>query len=143
MTYLTKLFLLFLIPTTVLTTNVKTAIAQDNLAYKLAVLHTKAEEPEKVLLNKPIEPSRAILSEFEWILQSLHNRCLDPETTIANTIIETWYITKKRGSKLSLLEVARALSQMTQNTNLFGRDKVSFRLTSKYWLTKHFRPIKK
>jgi len=129
--------------TTILTTNLNMLGAQETPAYQLAVLHTKSEEPNKKLSNKSIEPSRAVLAEFEWIMQSLQNRCLDSPPSIANTIVETWYVTQRKGGNLSLLEVARALLQMAQNTNLFGLNKVSFRVTSRYWLAKHFLSGKK
>ena len=133
------LFLLFLLA--FLVSSSVAAGLDDRAPYKLALLHTKNEDPESVLLKRKIEPSGAVISEFEWILQSLRNRCLETEDSLAGTIVETWYVTKQRSARISLLEIARALSQMSQNTNLFGRGKVSFRAVSKYWLAKHFLPM--
>ena len=108
--------------------------AQDKLEYKLAVLNAKAEDPQSALLNAAVEPNEAMVSEFHWILDGLKNRCLNPETTIADTMVQIWQTVKGRGARLSLLETARELSQTARNRVLFGDERVNFRMTSAYWL---------
>ncbi len=133
-----KIFLIFFLMR--LLSAPMTVGAEEGIPYKLALLHAKNEDPEKVLLNRKVEPSASVEAEFKWILQGLQNRCVDTENSLANTIVETWYITRHNGGKMTLLEIARALSQVSQNTNLFGQGKINFRLVSKYWLAKHFIP---
>ena len=110
--------------------------AQQNfLAYNMALIHTQNLNPEKVFLKKNIKPEQALISEFQWILDSLEPRCLNPERTIADTIVETWIVVKSNNLPLTLLEVARELSHTAKNTNAFGVAKVNFRMTSQFWLT--------
>lgn len=121
-----------------LTAGVFTASAQsgkESIAYKLAILYTREGKPEDALLNKPAMPAAAVVSEFQWILDSLKIRCLNPETAIADTIVENWTAVNKNGGKpIGLLETARELATTTKNINLFGKGKVNFRMTSNYWL---------
>lgn len=108
---------------------------QDSLAYQMALLHSKNLNPEKVFLKKNIKPEQALVSEFQWILDSLETRCLNPERAIADTIVENWIIIKSNNIPFTLLEVARELSHAAKNTNAYGIEKVNFRMTSQYWLT--------
>ena len=116
--------------------------AEDTIAYKLAVIHTKATDPESVLLKQSVQPSRVIITEFYWIMESLSNRCLNPEKAIADTIIETWQMVKEKGYDISLLEIARQLSQTARNRFLFGDEKVNFRMTTAYWVKQFQSQIK-
>jgi len=114
------------------------ADTKDTIAYKLAILHTKAEHPENELLGKPYRPQASTVAEFQWILDSLETRCLNPETALADTIVENWTLHNKafskQGKSLSLLETARELLTTARNTRVFGTEKVNFRMTSQYWL---------
>ena len=115
---------------------------EDTIAYKLSVIHTKAIDPESALLNQSVQPSRATISEFYWIMESLRNRCINPENAIADTIVETWKMVRSQGYAVSLLEIARQLSQTARNHYLFGDEKVNFRMTTAYWV-KQFQLQKK
>ena len=106
----------------------------EDFAYKLAVIHTQTADPENALLSETVAPSEAVVTEFHWIMETLKNRCLNPETAIADTIIATWQKAKKIGYNKSLLELSRELSITARNYKLFGEEKVNFRMTSSYWL---------
>lgn len=123
------------------------AAGKDTIAYKLAVLYTKNENPTNVLLNKSIAPAPTTVAEFEWIIDSFKNRCLNPENAIADTIMESWSNANKflntKGESISLLQTARELLVITKNTKLFGTEKVNLRMTSRYWLEQKLgRPAK-
>ena len=107
---------------------------KDSIAYKLAMMHEREEKPEDFLLKKTIEPPSALVAEFQWIMDSLKTRCLNPETAIADTIVESWSALKATDRPLSLLETARELASIAKNTNRFGNQKVNFRMTSQYWI---------
>ena len=107
---------------------------EDTIAYKLAVIHSKAIDPESALLNQSVQPSRTTITEFFWIMESLRNRCINPENAIADTIMETWQMVKSKGYNISLLEISRQLSQTARNHSLFGDEKVNFRMTTGYWI---------
>jgi len=111
---------------------------EEDIAYQLAVLYTKQQNPEKVFLSEKIKPSKNIVAEFQWIMGGLKNRCLNPESVIAATIFGAWQRLKNRGEKISLLEVARKTSQVARNRNIFGVEKVNFRMTTNYWLKMHY-----
>ena len=113
-----------------------------SVAYKLAALYTESENPDQAFLKKPVKPMEAVVSEFQWILDSLKNRCLNPESAIADTIVETWNTLKKSEKPLTLLQTARELQNATKNTNLLGTKKVNFRMTSKSWLKNKLKPRK-
>ena len=108
--------------------------ADNPIAYKLAILHTRGDILD-VQQSKPAQPSQAIIAEFELLLKDLRTRCTNPETTIADTMVETWQILKQNGRKTSLLDTARQLNAAARNTALFGYNKINFRMTSKVWLT--------
>jgi hypothetical protein len=108
--------------------------ADNPIAYKLAVLHTRGGI-KNVPQSGPVKPSQSVIAEFELLLKDLHNRCTNPDTTIADTMVETWQILQQSGRKISLLDTARQLSAATRNTALFGASKINFRMTSKVWLT--------
>jgi len=105
-----------------------------NIPYKLAILHMQSLDPLNSYLGKTEEPSDALVAEMKWILDTLKHRCLNPEVAIADTIVETWTSMQQNGYEMSLLEVARELSKFSRNMVLFGKDKVNFRMTSRYWL---------
>jgi hypothetical protein len=109
-------------------------------SYQLAILNAKGENPELAMMDKKITPDESVIAEFEWILQSLHNRCLESDNAIVTTIVETWKVTRRGHLKLSLLDVSRELEKMAGNTSLFGTGKVQFGVTSKYWLAKYYLP---
>ncbi|MFH1360125.1 MAG: hypothetical protein ABIJ41_03705 [Candidatus Omnitrophota bacterium] len=109
---------------------------QDTIAYKLAKIHTANENIQDVFLKNKIEPAPAIIAEFQWILSSLRNRCFNPENAIADTIMEAWQIMRNWGyTDMTLLDIARDLSQVANNKVLFGFGKVNFRTTTNFWLS--------
>ena len=105
---------------------------EDSFGYKLALLHTRAMDPEKAMLEK-VEPQRATISEFEWMLDALKGRCLNQEETIASTFVESWQEARRLGINISLLEISRKLTTNARDTKLYGRGKVNFRMTSNHW----------
>lgn len=108
---------------------------EEGIAYKLALMHTRALAPEQYLIKKDLRPDRSTIAEFEWILQSLQSRCVNPEHALADTIVEIWKSINQAGAKMSILDVARELANNARNTSAFGASKVNFRATSKVWLT--------
>jgi len=131
---LNKKILLFILALTSLAcSTVAVADQEESFAYKLAVLYVKNQNPEKVLLEGDIEPAPSIIYEFQWILDSMKNRCINNEETIAATIVEIWHKAQVH-KDINILETARTLSLNAKNTVLFGTKKVNFRLTSHYWL---------
>ena len=110
---------------------------KETLAYKIAVLHTRAVNPEQLFSNTPIEPSDATIAEFQWILAELAQRCSNTKEEIASTIVSAWELIKNRGYEHTLLDTARALSSYARNTTLFGDEKVDFRKTSGAWTSTH------
>lgn len=107
---------------------------QETLAYKLAVLHANAESPGQFLIQGQVEPPQAVISEFQWIMDSLRQVCLNPETALADTIVEIWQALKRTSSERSLLEAARDLSRTAVQMSRARQEKVNFRMTSRYWL---------
>jgi hypothetical protein len=125
---------------------ISAAQAQDvksTIAYKLAAMHTKNLTPFKSFINKDIEPPSSLVSEFQWIMDELKARCINPENAVADTIVETWMTFRKVSPAVSLLDTARELSKNAKNTTLFGNEKVNFRMTSKYWLAQQLGGKKK
>ena len=113
------------------------SIAQDvprNFSYKLAVIDLKASDPGNALLNPSVKPTESSVAEFHWIMETLQNNCRNPETAIADTLIETWRKAKNIGYPGSLLEISRELSADARNYRLAGDQKVNFRMTSAHWL---------
>lgn len=81
--------------------------ASESYGYQLALIDARAQNPQNVLLNKKITPTSANIREFEWILETLRNRCRNsPEATI-RTLVEMWRITQRRGYNVTLLEFSR------------------------------------
>ena len=108
--------------------------AEETFAYKLALLYTRHLNPEEAIVNPSLVPERAILTEFQWLMDSLKNRCLDSENAIANTAIQTWQYLKKHGRKFTLLDILRSLNKSSQETTLFGTGKVNFRAVANRWI---------
>ena len=114
------------------------AESKDSIAYKLAILQIRSDHQENEFLGKTNTPAPATIAEFQWILDTLKSRCLNPESAIADTIVESWTTANKfmnqAGQSISLLETARELLAYTRNTKVLGTPKVNFRMTSRYWL---------
>ncbi len=114
------------------------SVAQDNAktyAYRLSLMHSRYLYPEEAMLDEFLEPPRSTIAEFEWILQTLKNRCVNSEKEIADNIVEAWRITRQWDHlSLTLLDTARQLMLTTKNINLFGPHKINFRSTTSYWL---------
>ena len=114
------------------------ADVEDTIYYKLAFFHTKDLDPGCSFLKGPVEPDKATIAEFKWILGTLKNRCFESKNSIANTLMEAWHITKSwENQKISLLELARILTRVAGNRLLFGQSKVSFRATTNFWLSQN------
>ena len=109
-------------------------------AYGLALLQKQSEDPDNILSLTPVEPDRATLTEFHWILQALENRSLESQDQIAATILDAWQLIHSRGYAESLLDVARALSSYARNTALFGAEKVAFSAIAGLWASTHKPP---
>lgn len=103
-------------------------------AYKMAMMHYRSQHAEEALLNQDLEPPQSIISEFQWIMDTVKHRSLNTETEIADTIVLSWMKIHNIDPEWTLLKTARALSQNARNIPLFGREKVDFRITSQYWL---------
>jgi hypothetical protein len=135
-----KLKLIFLFITLCLATSAWAVDpVQDSIAYKLAWMHMRDIDPQSAFLKGKVDVPQAILSEFQWLIDSLKQRCLNPENAIADTIRETWLTLKYNGIDMSILDITRELSLSARNTNTFGEKKVNFRITSRYWLTQKLR----
>lgn len=115
--------------------------AENNTAYQLALLHTKAVNPEKVFLDGSIRPKDSTVAEFQWLLDSIKNRCVNSEESIVHTLISAWKLLQGRGYDMTLLETFRALTKNAQNKSLYGAKKVDFEKASGYW-TSRFKPEK-
>ncbi len=100
----------------------------------MALMHYRAEHAQEALLKKDLEPPQSIISEFQWILDTLKHRSLNSDKEIADTIVFSWMKIKNQDRQWTLLKTARALALNARNMALFGRQKVDFRITSQYWL---------
>jgi len=107
---------------------------EDTIAYKLAILHTQSLQRKNFWLEKRLAPSPATITEFQWIMDGLKTRCVNPENTIADTIVESWLRLKEKGEPISVLGTARALYKVTRDTSLLGTGKVNLRMVANYWL---------
>ena len=107
---------------------------EETIAYKLAVMQLNEDNPENLLLKKTTVPPPALLTEFQWIMDSLTSRCLNPENAIADTIVENWKALNKAGKSMTLLQTAHELANVATNIQRSDNKKVNFRMTSRYWL---------
>lgn len=114
----------------------------NTIAYKLAVIHTRTVNPDQILLKNQ-EPPNSVISEFQWILDTIYQRSVNSMDDIATILVEAWQMVKKRGYRdATLLETAHTLSDFTRNNNLFGNGKVNFEKTTEYWILA-YRPEKR
>jgi len=95
----------------VLPTTADAAIS-DSYGYQLALMDARASNPQNVLLNKKITPSNASVREFEWVLETLRNRCRNSPDTVVKTMVEMWRVTQRRGYSVTLLEFGRQSSDL-------------------------------
>lgn len=114
---------------------------EDTIACKLAVINTRAVDPEAIFLGPELEPERAVVTEFQWILDSLKHRCTNSREEIASILMDAWELVKRRGYAMTLLETSRALSAHTRSKVLLGYRKVDFRATAGLW-TSTYKPYK-
>ncbi len=84
-----------------------------SIGYQLALIDERAQNPQKVLTQKKINPSDAAVREFEWILETLRNRCPDSQTVIVTSLVEAWRATQKRGYKVTLLKFSRQIADFS------------------------------
>jgi len=110
------------------------AQSASDTAYHLAVLQMQEGNPAESFLGRQSWPPQAMVSEFQWILEGLQNRCLNPLDTISATIMETWRKLKQTKQEITLLDVSRDLYQVSRDTRLFGTDRINFRMISEFWL---------
>ena len=107
---------------------------EETFAYKLALFHTRDSNPEEALINSSLMPERATVTEFQWLMDSLKNRCRNSEQAIADTLLQVWQYLKKRGLRHSLLDISRSLNKFSQDRTLFGAGKVDFRTVANRWI---------
>ncbi len=86
---------------------------ENSYGYQLALLNERAQNPQKVLMQKKITPTSASIREFEWILETLRNRCPNPQNVIITTLVESWRIVQRRGYTVSLLQFCRQISDFS------------------------------
>ncbi len=90
------------------------AFAVDNsYGYQLALLNERAQNPQKVLMQKKITPASASIREFEWILETLRNRCQNPQNVIIPSLVESWRLVQRRGYNVTLLQFSRQISDFS------------------------------
>ena len=89
------------------------------------------------MLNSSFEPERATITEFEWLIDTLKNRCVNSEKAIVDTILSAWKLIKNRGYDISLLEITRALTKNAADTTRFGNKKIDFVKTSGLWTARY------
>jgi len=108
--------------------------AAENIAYQLAQIQTRSADAGQAFLKGSVTPDQAMVSEFQWLLDSMLNRCLNPAEAIASTMVQTWKALQQKQPQVTLLEVSRELCRIAKNTKIFGTNKVNFRMTSQFWL---------
>ena len=136
-----KHILLAIILTFSLTANSSAEYTTEYFAEEMAILHIKDINPGDAFLGKEMKPSRSMIAEFKWILDSIKIRSLNPGETIANTIILTWTALNKAGHTMTILDTARELLRISKNTKLFGSKRGNFRMTSEFWLISKLKNI--
>jgi len=109
------------------------------IAYKLAQIQENNSHPEKYLMAKNSNPPNSLVTEFQWLLDSIKNRSINPENAIADTFVEVWSALKQLGSRMTLIEVARELNRTAEKAATSGGKKINFRMTSSYWLKAQMR----
>jgi len=114
---------------------------EETIVYKLAIIHEHGVDPETIFLGDELDPKRAVVTEFQWILDSMEHRCTNSRKEIATIIIDAWKLVKIRKYDMTLLETARALSAHARNRVLFGHGEIDFRASSGLW-TKTHKPFK-
>ena len=127
-------YLTFAMALLILSASTVTGEGKSSVAYQLATLHTKSLDPIKALTSPSLNPSPAILREFEWIMATLKDHCLDRESAIGQTVVETWRHLQRNGDQQSLLDVARKLAWVVKNSGFYGKKKVNFSVISQYVL---------
>ena len=115
---------------------------QQTIPYQLAAMHMRMIDPETALLDNNLEPSRAVLAEFEWIMGTLEIRCSEPNAVIADSIVKTWRRSQQEGLELTLLDVARQLASLANNFGLMDPEKINFRKLANYWVKEYLLKIK-
>ncbi|MFA5060259.1 MAG: hypothetical protein WC676_06485 [Candidatus Omnitrophota bacterium] len=110
-------------------------------AYQLALLHTKALFPEEAMMNPSLRPENAVITEFQWLLDSLSTRCINSQPEIVSIIISAWKLVRSRHYDISLLDATRGLTRNALNKSKFGNTKVDFQKTSGMW-TSQYKPKK-
>lgn len=87
--------------------------ADPSYGYQLALLNERAQNPQKVLMQKKISPSSASVREFEWILETLRNRCYNSQNEIVSVLVNAWRAVQRRGYDITLLEMSRQISDFS------------------------------
>ncbi len=107
--FLVQLLLAILI----LTMPLKAFASEVSYGYQLALLDERSKNPQKVLMKKKLNPSDATVREFEWILETLRNRCRNPQSVIITTLVDSWRIVERRGYNVTLLEFSRRMTDFS------------------------------
>lgn len=87
--------------------------AEFSYGYQLALLDERAQNPQKVLLQQKLAPANATIREFEWILETLRNRCLDPQNVIVTDLVKAWRTVQRNGHKVTLLQFSRQIADLS------------------------------
>jgi hypothetical protein len=117
--------------------------ASESYGYQLALIDARAQNPQQVLLNKKITPTSANVREFEWILETLRNRCRNSQEATIRTLVEMWRITQRRGYNVTLLEFSRQAGDFSNvafkamRNQKMDFDKITLKLLKDKFPVKH------
>ena len=118
------------------------ATDQVTMGYQLAVLEEQALNPENVLLRKKIIPDNATIREFEWILETLRNKCNNPDDELVGILVKTWRSVQQRGYHLTLLQYSRELASFSNIAyQSYKNQKVDFQKVAFKWIKEKY-PVK-
>lgn len=82
--------------------------------YQMALIDATAQNPKSVLLNRKITPADSAVREFEWIIETLRNRCRSSSSQIIMTLVESWRTLQRSGQKVTLLEFSRKVADYSK-----------------------------
>lgn len=135
--------LVFVLVLTVMTPAAPILADEDSVGYQLALIQERARYPEKQLTGQEIRLDNATVREFEWILETLANRCLNPPKDLPVILVTSWRITQRRGYKEELLEFCREVARYAAVASQEHRNqKVNLETITLKWLKVKY-PIKK
>lgn len=91
--------------------------------YQMALIDATAQNPKSVLLNRKITPADSAVREFEWIIETLRNRCHSSNSQIIMTLVESWRTIQRGGHKVTLLEFSRKVADYSKIASQAMRNK--------------------